>query len=123
MDYNWACRKEEQERDYAQVTKSEGSLGKKASQSSLLSLFVSLLPQYVQTYAHMDVISGRMKEKVVTGNHQHGFTKVKSCLTNMIALCHKMIGFVDERRSVVSSTLILARLNTVSHSIFAPNVI
>lgn len=102
MDNNWASRKEEQERDYAQVSKSEGSLGKKASQSSLLSLFVSLLPQDVQTCAHLDVISGHMKEKAAIRNHQHGFTKVKSCLTNMIALCHKMMGFVDERRPVVS---------------------
>lgn len=51
------------------VAKSEGSLGKETSQSSLLSLFVSLLPQYVQTYACLDVISGHMKEKMLIGNH------------------------------------------------------
>lgn len=41
ITYNWSSR-EEQERDYAQVATSEGSLRKKASQSSLLSLVVSL---------------------------------------------------------------------------------
>lgn len=44
ITYRWTTtghpEKKEQERDYAQVTKSEGSPGKKASQSSLLSLLV-----------------------------------------------------------------------------------
>lgn len=96
------------------VTKYEGSPGKKTPQSSLLSLFVNLFPQYVQTCACLDVISGLMKEEMVTGNHQDGFTEVKSCLTNMIAFCHKMTGFVDERSLV---------LNRLSHSIFEPNLI
>jgi len=69
MGNNWASRKEEREMNYAQVTMPERSLGKKAPQSSLLPLFVSLLPQHAQTQAHVDVISGHMKEKVVTGNH------------------------------------------------------
>ncbi|KAK4827981.1 hypothetical protein QYF61_022683 [Mycteria americana] len=44
--------------------------------------------------------SRHMKEKKVTRNCQHGFTKGKSCLTNLIALCVKMTGFVDEEKSV-----------------------
>lgn len=104
------------------VTKSEGSLGKKTSQSSLLSLCVNLLPWYVQTYACLDVVSGHTKENMVTGNHQDGFRETKLCLIYMTAFCHKMPGFVDER-SLVSPTLILGILNNLSCSIFAPNLI
>lgn len=63
-----------------------------------------------------------MKEKMVIGNHQDIFTDVKSHLTNMIAFCYKMTGFVDER-SFVSSTLILGTLNNLSRSIFVPSLI
>lgn len=32
-----------------------------------------------------------MEDKKVTGNSQHGYTKDKSCLTNLIAFDNKMI--------------------------------
>lgn len=72
--------------------------------------------------ACLDVISGHIKEKLVTGKHQDAFTDVKSCLNNMIAFCHKMTGFVDGR-SLVSLTLTLGILKNLSRSIFAPYLI
>lgn len=81
-------------------------------------LLVYVLPQYVQTYAHLNVISGHMKEKLVIWNPQHGFIKVKSCMSNVIVPCHKMMGSVDEKISVVPPTWILASLNNVSHRSF-----
>jgi len=40
------------------------------------------------------------KEKVVIGNSQYGYSKDKSCLTNLILFCDKMMGLVDHRRGM-----------------------
>lgn len=56
-----------------------------------------------------------MKEKVI-GNSQGGFSNSKSCLTNPITFCDKMIRFVDEERTVGVIYLNFSKaLDTVSH--------
>jgi len=47
----------------------------------------------------LDVISKQVEEKKVISS-QHGFTKGKSHLTNLIALYDGMTGCIDERRPV-----------------------
>jgi len=47
----------------------------------------------------------------VIWNSQHGFMKVKLCLTNLIAFCDGMSGWVVER---IFFFLILARLSALS---------
>jgi len=44
----------------------------------------------------LEVIS----EQVVIRSSQHGFTKGKPCLTNLIGFCDGMTGWVDEGRAV-----------------------
>ncbi|GAB0182561.1 mitochondrial enolase superfamily member 1 [Grus japonensis] len=59
-----------------------------------------------------------MEEKKVIGSGQHGFTKGKSCLTNLIAFCDGMTGLVDEERAVDVVYLDLSKaFDTVSHNI------
>ncbi|PKU37423.1 rna-directed dna polymerase from mobile element jockey- hypothetical protein [Limosa lapponica baueri] len=59
------------------------------------------------------------EEEKVIGSGQHGFTKGKSCLTNLIAFYDGgMTGWVDEGRAVDIVYLNLSKaLDTVSHNI------
>jgi len=47
----------------------------------------------------LNVISKQVEEKKVISS-QHGFTKGKSCLTNMTAFYDGMTGWVDEWRTL-----------------------
>ncbi|GAB0209398.1 mitochondrial enolase superfamily member 1 [Grus japonensis] len=66
----------------------------------------------------LGVISKHVEEKKVIGSGQHGATKGKSCLTNLIAFYDGMTGWVDERRAVHVVYLIFSKaFDTVSHNI------
>lgn len=45
-------------------------------------------------------ISKHMKDKKVIRNSQDRFTKGKSCLTNLIVFCRKIIDDVDKERGM-----------------------
>ncbi|GAB0180919.1 hypothetical protein GRJ2_000557200 [Grus japonensis] len=55
-------------------------------------------PSYPQ--AHLDVISKHVEEKNVIESGQHGSTRGKSCLPNLIAFYDGMTSWVDEGRAV-----------------------
>ena len=48
----------------------------------------------------LEVINKQVEEKKVIRSSQHGFTKGKSGLTNMIVFYNGMTGCVDEGRAV-----------------------
>jgi len=48
----------------------------------------------------LDVISKQVEEKNVIRSSQHGFTKGKLCLTNLIAFYYSMTAWVDEESAV-----------------------
>ncbi|CAM5162977.1 unnamed protein product [Natator depressus] len=57
-------------------------------------------------------------ERKVIRNIQHGFTKGKSCLTNLIAFYDKITGSVDEGKAMDLLFLDFSKaFDTVSHSI------
>ncbi|CAM4676179.1 unnamed protein product [Lepidochelys kempii] len=61
-----------------------------------------------------------LEERKVIRNSQHGFTKGKSCLTNLIAFYDKITGSVDEGKAVDMLFLDFSKaFDTVSHSILA----
>jgi len=60
----------------------------------------------------------QVEEKKVIRGSQHGFTKGKSCLTNLIAFYNDMTGWVDEGRAVDVVYLDFSKaFNTASHNI------
>jgi len=59
-----------------------------------------------------------VEEKKVIRSSQRGFTKGKSCLTNLIAFYGAMTGWVDEGRAVDVVYLDFTKaFDTVSHNI------
>ncbi|CAM4634175.1 unnamed protein product [Caretta caretta] len=61
-----------------------------------------------------------LEERKVIRSSQHGFTKGKSCLTNLIAFCDKITGSVGEGKAVDVLFLDFSTaFDMVSHSILA----
>ncbi|CAM5100083.1 unnamed protein product [Natator depressus] len=61
-----------------------------------------------------------LEERKEIRNSQHGFTKGKSCLTNLIAFYDEITGSVDEGKAVDVLFLDFSKaFDTVSHSILA----
>ena len=66
----------------------------------------------------LEVIIKQVEEKKVIASSQHGFTKGKSCLTNLIAFYDGMTGWVDKGRAVDAVYLDFSKtFDTVSHNI------
>ncbi|GAB0187731.1 mitochondrial enolase superfamily member 1 [Grus japonensis] len=71
----------------------------------------------------LEVIFKHVEEKVI-GSGQHGFTKEKSCLTNLIAFCDGMTGWIDEGRAVDVVSLHFSKaFDTVSHNLLIASAV
>ncbi|GAB0183458.1 mitochondrial enolase superfamily member 1 [Grus japonensis] len=71
--------------------------GTKEDPGNYKPISLTSIPGKVMEQLILEVIFKHMEEKKVIGGGQHGFTKGKSCLTNLIA---DMTGRVDEGRAV-----------------------
>ncbi|PKU40376.1 rna-directed dna polymerase from mobile element jockey-like [Limosa lapponica baueri] len=80
---------------------------------SFTSIVGNMVGQFI-----LDVISKHVEEENVIKNGQHGFTKENSCLTDLIAFCDRMTGWVDEGRAVGIIYLNFSKaFDTVFHNI------
>jgi len=91
--------------------------GKKEDPENYRPVSLTSIPGKVMEQLILDVISKKEEVKIIKSS-QHGFTKGKSCLTNMRAFYDGMTGWVDEGRAVDVVYLNFSKtFDTVSHNI------
>ncbi|GAB0181909.1 mitochondrial enolase superfamily member 1 [Grus japonensis] len=91
---------------------------KEEDRQNYRTVSLTSIPGKVMEQIILGVMSKHVEEKKVIGGGQHGFTKRKSCLTNLSAFCDGMTGWVDERRAVdVVYVDFNKAFDTVSHNI------
>ncbi|GAB0204519.1 mitochondrial enolase superfamily member 1 [Grus japonensis] len=92
--------------------------GKKEDPGNYRPVSLIFVPGEVMEQLILGVINKHVEEKKVIGSGQHGFTKGKPHLTNLIAFCDGMTVWVDEGRAVDVVYLDFSKaFDTVSHNI------
>lgn len=72
------------------------SKGKKEDMRNYRPVSLTSVPGNVMKQLSLETISRHMKEKKIIKSSQHGFTKEKSCLTNLISFDKEMTCLMDE---------------------------
>ncbi|CAM5109502.1 unnamed protein product [Eretmochelys imbricata] len=94
--------------------------GKKEDPGNYRPVSLSSVPGKIMEQVLKESILKHLEERKGIRNSQHGFTKGKSCLANLIAFCDEITGSVDEGKAVDVLFLDFSKaFDTVSHSILA----
>ncbi|CAM4512741.1 unnamed protein product, partial [Caretta caretta] len=94
--------------------------GKKDDPGDNRPVSLTSVPGKIMEQVLKESILKHLEERKVIGNSQHGFTKSKSCLTNLIAFYDEITGSVDEGKAVDVLFLDFSKaFDMVSHSILA----
>ena len=92
--------------------------GKKEDPGNYSPVGLTSIPGKVMEQLILEAIIKQVDKKKFTRSSPHGFTKGKSCLTNLIAFYNDMTGWVDEGRAVDVVYLDFSKaFDTVSHDI------
>jgi len=93
--------------------------GKKEDPENYRPVSLTSIPGRKMEQLILEVVIKQVEEEKVIRSSQHGFTKGKSRLTNLIAFCDGMTSWVDEGRAVDVVYFDFSKaFDTLSHNIF-----
>eukprot|EP00075_Anas_platyrhynchos_P003977 XP_012948559.2 uncharacterized protein LOC106014904 [Anas platyrhynchos] len=91
--------------------------GKKEDPGNYRPVHLTLVPSKIMEEIILGVTEKHLKDNTVIGQSQHGFTRGRLCLTNLISF-YKITQLVDQRKPISLIFLVFSKaFNTVSHSV------